>query len=550
MGRRSGIAPKHCVFTNAGGSVFVEPFADCIVLVNGQPVTGRTRIQRADRICIGFSILYILMDPKDDKRSSSLYVDKRGMRSTQMSPSTKRVGRRTVVYARNTPRNRKRAPHMHRCCVVPGADPLKYFQASLEVARTLAVPSLSAETSKDGAEAASLTPSPMARGNESRSPHGWSPRKSPSRRSSPSRSRYGASTPSNRQKLPKPSVAKETLALRFANAVRLAEDATRALQRIRGVTSFIFRAVISVHDDEKNPIHSTLLATKHAPPQKQSNSLQRQIPSFRAAPSSTSSQWDSYDVWIEGLYREGGFEENEAPLNARNSGSRLFMVHLVEFEAIYHRLEHLELEFNAAQKYESEHALRAKLRNGERRATTTRLLHLGLHNDDKNMLLKTPLFTKDATVADNVLFEQLGALCPPLPFLLAHPQLVAEQKKRVKVQDRLKEQVAKGNMAKENLQEQIIKLKTAISNHKETEALHIRMAVSFEFTRSCIDNALNAQKIKGQMETKIREYEGSLRRANDRVIRLSKHYDKVKLDHAALKEYRHGSKRIVFSDAS
>ena len=71
------------------------------------------------------------------------------------------------------------------------------------------------------------------------------------------------------------------------------------------------------------------------------------------------------------------------------------------------------------------------------------------------------------------------------------------------------------------------------------------MAVSFEFTRSCIDNALHAPKIKGQMETKIREYEGSLRRANDRVIRLSKHYDKVKLDHAALKEYRHGSKRIV-----
>ena len=64
VGRRVWYSTEALRFHKCGRIRICGTVADCIVLVNGQPVTGRTRIQRADRICIGFSILYILMDQK------------------------------------------------------------------------------------------------------------------------------------------------------------------------------------------------------------------------------------------------------------------------------------------------------------------------------------------------------------------------------------------------------------------------------------------------------------------------------------------------------
>ena len=108
------------------------------------------------------------------------------------------------------------------------------------------------------------------------------------------------------------------------------------------------------------------------------------------------------------------------------------MVRLSEFESVYNRLENLELKFNASRARSAQK--KARLRLTERRATTTRLMVLNDSAGSGSLDLKS---SNDDVVTDNILFEQLGPLCP-LAVPLAHPHLVAEEKRRGVAHEKLR----------------------------------------------------------------------------------------------------------------
>ncbi|KAM5205777.1 kinesin-like protein KIF28P [Hipposideros larvatus] len=54
-----GISDKHASFTNLDGKVSVTPHSKCKVVVNGVPITTRTRLQHLDRLILGSNSAYL-----------------------------------------------------------------------------------------------------------------------------------------------------------------------------------------------------------------------------------------------------------------------------------------------------------------------------------------------------------------------------------------------------------------------------------------------------------------------------------------------------------
>ncbi|KAM5237704.1 LOW QUALITY PROTEIN: kinesin-like protein KIF28P [Ctenodactylus gundi] len=54
-----GISDKHASFTNLDGKVTVTPYSKCKVVVNGVPITTRTKLQHLDRIILGSNSAYL-----------------------------------------------------------------------------------------------------------------------------------------------------------------------------------------------------------------------------------------------------------------------------------------------------------------------------------------------------------------------------------------------------------------------------------------------------------------------------------------------------------
>ncbi|XP_021574398.1 kinesin-like protein KIF28P [Carlito syrichta] len=67
-----GISDKHASFTNSDGKVTVVPHSKCKVVVNGVPITTRTRLQHLDRIFFGSNSAYLYMGFPAERGSEDL----------------------------------------------------------------------------------------------------------------------------------------------------------------------------------------------------------------------------------------------------------------------------------------------------------------------------------------------------------------------------------------------------------------------------------------------------------------------------------------------
>ncbi|XP_067411375.1 kinesin-like protein KIF28 [Emydura macquarii macquarii] len=57
--RGLGILDKHATFTNTNGKVTITPWEKCKVVVNGVPITGKTKLQHLDRVILGSNSAYL-----------------------------------------------------------------------------------------------------------------------------------------------------------------------------------------------------------------------------------------------------------------------------------------------------------------------------------------------------------------------------------------------------------------------------------------------------------------------------------------------------------
>uniref|UniRef100_A0A8C6FFR4 Kinesin-like protein n=1 Tax=Moschus moschiferus TaxID=68415 RepID=A0A8C6FFR4_MOSMO len=67
-----GILDKHASFTNSGGKVTVTPYSKCKVIVNGVPITTKTKLQHLDRIILGSNSAYLYIGFPSERGSEDL----------------------------------------------------------------------------------------------------------------------------------------------------------------------------------------------------------------------------------------------------------------------------------------------------------------------------------------------------------------------------------------------------------------------------------------------------------------------------------------------
>uniref|UniRef100_A0A8C2RA23 Kinesin-like protein n=1 Tax=Capra hircus TaxID=9925 RepID=A0A8C2RA23_CAPHI len=67
-----GISDKHASFTNSGGKVTVTPYGKCNVIVNGVPITIKTKLQHLDRIILGSNSAYLYIGFPSERGSEDL----------------------------------------------------------------------------------------------------------------------------------------------------------------------------------------------------------------------------------------------------------------------------------------------------------------------------------------------------------------------------------------------------------------------------------------------------------------------------------------------
>uniref|UniRef100_A0AAA9S589 Kinesin-like protein 6 n=1 Tax=Bos taurus TaxID=9913 RepID=A0AAA9S589_BOVIN len=67
-----GISEKHASFTNSGGKVTVTPYGKCKVIVNGVPITTKTKLQHLDRIILGSNSAYLYIGFPSERGSEDL----------------------------------------------------------------------------------------------------------------------------------------------------------------------------------------------------------------------------------------------------------------------------------------------------------------------------------------------------------------------------------------------------------------------------------------------------------------------------------------------
>ncbi|XP_017915732.1 PREDICTED: kinesin-like protein KIF28P [Capra hircus] len=66
------ISDKHASFTNSGGKVMVTPYGKCNVIVNGVPITIKTKLQHLDRIILGSNSAYLYIGFPSERGSEDL----------------------------------------------------------------------------------------------------------------------------------------------------------------------------------------------------------------------------------------------------------------------------------------------------------------------------------------------------------------------------------------------------------------------------------------------------------------------------------------------
>ncbi|XP_057386154.1 kinesin-like protein KIF28P [Balaenoptera acutorostrata] len=67
-----GISDKHASFTNSDGKVTVTPHGKCKVIVNGVPITTKTKLQHLDRIILGSNSAYLYIGFPSERGSEDL----------------------------------------------------------------------------------------------------------------------------------------------------------------------------------------------------------------------------------------------------------------------------------------------------------------------------------------------------------------------------------------------------------------------------------------------------------------------------------------------
>ncbi|XP_074172996.1 kinesin-like protein KIF28P isoform X1 [Rhinolophus sinicus] len=67
-----GISDKHASFTNLDGQVAVTPHSKCKVVVNGVPITTKTRLQHLDRIILGSNSAYLYIGFPSERGNEDL----------------------------------------------------------------------------------------------------------------------------------------------------------------------------------------------------------------------------------------------------------------------------------------------------------------------------------------------------------------------------------------------------------------------------------------------------------------------------------------------
>ncbi|XP_040408522.1 kinesin-like protein KIF28P [Cygnus olor] len=70
--RGLGILDKHATFTNADGKVTLAPQDMCKVIVNGVPITGKTKLQHLDRVILGSNSAYLYVGPPAERTEEDL----------------------------------------------------------------------------------------------------------------------------------------------------------------------------------------------------------------------------------------------------------------------------------------------------------------------------------------------------------------------------------------------------------------------------------------------------------------------------------------------
>lgn len=63
---------KHATFTNADGKVTLTPRDMCKVVVNGVPITGKTKLQHLDRVILGSNSAYLYVGPPAERTEEDL----------------------------------------------------------------------------------------------------------------------------------------------------------------------------------------------------------------------------------------------------------------------------------------------------------------------------------------------------------------------------------------------------------------------------------------------------------------------------------------------
>uniref|UniRef100_A0A8D2BV20 Kinesin-like protein n=1 Tax=Sus scrofa TaxID=9823 RepID=A0A8D2BV20_PIG len=67
-----GISDKHASFTNSDGKVMVTPHGKCKVIVNGVPITTKTKLRHLDRIILGSNSAYLYIGFPSERGSEDL----------------------------------------------------------------------------------------------------------------------------------------------------------------------------------------------------------------------------------------------------------------------------------------------------------------------------------------------------------------------------------------------------------------------------------------------------------------------------------------------
>ncbi|NXG27299.1 KIF28 protein, partial [Dromaius novaehollandiae] len=67
-----GILDKHATFTNADGKVTLTPQDKCKAIVNGVPITGKTKLQHLDRVILGSNSAFLYVGPPAERTDEDL----------------------------------------------------------------------------------------------------------------------------------------------------------------------------------------------------------------------------------------------------------------------------------------------------------------------------------------------------------------------------------------------------------------------------------------------------------------------------------------------